>query len=46
MTSSQTNRWTALLIALMTLGGLRGLMEQPPGASVPIHFGFVWQAAF
>ena len=40
MTSSQTSRWTAVLIALMTLGGLRGLMEQPPGAIVPIHFGF------
>lgn len=40
MTTSQTNRWTALLIALMTLGGLRGLLQQPHGALVPIHFGF------
>jgi len=40
MTSRLNSRWTAILIALMTLGGLRGLMQQPAGATVPIHFGF------
>jgi uncharacterized membrane protein len=40
MTSRLNSRWTALLIALMALGGLQGIMQQPPGATVPIHFGF------
>jgi len=40
MTSRLNSRWTPILIALMTLGGLRGLMQQPAGATVPIHFGF------